>query len=285
MEAALRPLKERVKAIFDTAPVVPSFGGYLWFKATHSETLSKYRNGDRAIVDAMKRDGFVVLHNHYSEDFCKQAVDDIESIFETKPQYVRQSNDMRIFGAEELSSTVTKFHSEKWLNDLSSHYSCAKTATVFTLASRVAPDIWEDSPAPTWHRDLRYRQFKAFLYLAEVNVDNGPIQVVRRSHCMPQYLRDVHAGPLPFTSNSFSDDQIARIVRDDPSRLTTITGGAGTLILADVGMLHRGSPPRSGRRYALTNYYFEKAYITRDRIVSAFNPVNVEKTMDLLKTW
>ena len=35
----------------------------------------------------------------------------------------------------------------------------------------------------------------------------------------------------------------------------TILGTAGTLILVDTSLIHRGSPLLSGKRYALTNYY------------------------------
>ena len=35
-----------------------------------------------------------------------------------------------------------------------------------------------------------------------------------------------------------------------------ITGKAGTLILFDASLIHRGRPLEEGCRYALTNYYY-----------------------------
>ncbi len=43
-----------------------------------------------------------------------------------------------------------------------------------------------------------------------------------------------------------------------PPNGTTLTGGAGTLLAANVKGLHRGKPLLSGERWALTRYYYRK---------------------------
>ena len=42
----------------------------------------------------------------------------------------------------------------------------------------------------------------------------------------------------------------------DQRRIETIKGKAGTLILVDTSLIHRGKPLVNGCRYALTNYYY-----------------------------
>jgi hypothetical protein len=281
IHGAITQAKRPLKKLVDRAAVLPTFAGYLHFRATHMESLSKYKDADPSIIDELKREGVVVLRNYFSDDECRQAIADIESALRDKPQHVQKKGDLRIFGAEELSPTIMRFHADPKLQAVSNHYTCKKTVNVFTLGSRVSPDIWEDRG---WHRDLRYRQFKAFLYLNEVTTENGPLQVIKRSHRMAQHLLDIRAGALPFTSNTFYDDQIARVVKDDPSRFFTVTGEPGTLILADVGMLHRGCPPRSGVRYVLTNYYFEREFVNQET-VDGFTPVNPQKILDYRDNW
>ena len=60
----------------------------------------------------------------------------------------------------------------------------------------------------------------------------------------------------------YSDQQINKIINKNPERLHTITGKAGTVIIKDCSAIHRGSPLKSGIRYALTNYYFYLSQIT-----------------------
>ncbi len=233
LNACLSRLKAPLKELANRVPSAATLPGYFVFKATHSKAFSKYRNGDAALIKALEQDGFVVVPDFYPEEFCRRCIADMEAIFREKPEHVQRVNDLRVYGAEVLSEAIARFHTESSLQDVSNHYSCVKTGNAFTMASRISPEHWVLPKDAYWHRDLRYRQFKAFLYLNEVTTENGPLQMIHRSHRIAQHLWDVQAGPLPFTQNSFVDAQIHRIVRRDPSRLRTLTGKAGTLILAD----------------------------------------------------
>ena len=53
-----------------------------------------------------------------------------------------------------------------------------------------------------------------------------------------------------------TEEQVNILLRDEPDRLKTLTAPAGTMVLVDVSSIHRGSPIRSGRRYAMFNYYY-----------------------------
>ena len=50
----------------------------------------------------------------------------------------------------------------------------------------------------------------------------------------------------------FSDQELNVLNKEK----ITLTGKAGTLILFDGSLIHRGKPVLEGKRYALTNYYF-----------------------------
>jgi hypothetical protein len=280
---ALLPVRAPLRSLADRVPALPTLAGYVAFKLRHTEALSPYRSGEPDLIAQIKRDGFAVIHGYKSAEFCRSCVEAIESIIADEPQHVENENDQRIFGAEEVSDIFAPFHEDAWLQALSDDYSCAKTVNAFTLASRVSPEHWTTPDDGGWHRDLRYRQFKAFLYLDEVTLENGPFQIVRDSHRPLQHLIDVQTGPLPFVSSLFVDAQIERIVRRDPSRLIKVLGGPGTLILADTGTLHRGSPPKRGVRYALTNYYMEKEYVAPS--ITRYKLPNPDKLRRLLADW
>ena len=56
----------------------------------------------------------------------------------------------------------------------------------------------------------------------------------------------------------------------DNNRIKTLEGKAGTLILVDTSMIHRGKPLNHGSRYAITNYYYP--YFSIDSMKNHFLP-------------
>ena len=56
-----------------------------------------------------------------------------------------------------------------------------------------------------------------------------------------------------YPNTRFSDYELKILNKE---KKITLTGKAGTLILFDGSLIHRGKPVLEGKRYALTNYYF-----------------------------
>ena len=56
---------------------------------------------------------------------------------------------------------------------------------------------------------------------------------------------------------SISDD-IKNITDTNKAKILKITGKAGNLLLVNTSLIHRGSPLKSGCRYAMTNYFYSK---------------------------
>jgi hypothetical protein len=102
-----------------------------------------------------------------------------------------------------------------------------------------------------YHVDGFAREFKSFMYLDDVDTGNGPFTYIpgtHRSHL--RRLRKQLVGNREGSPTSFHADDIKGAL----DREVQITGSAGTLILADVRGLHRGSPQRDGSRSVLVNY-------------------------------
>jgi len=100
-----------------------------------------------------------------------------------------------------------------------------------------------------WHRDYDdARMVKAYLYLADVGPDAGPMEYVRGSHDGGKYR-----GLFPWrqsVSRYVPDGGVESSVRD--SDRIVATGPAGTLVLSDTSGLHRGGPTISGQRVLAT---------------------------------
>ena len=192
---------------------------------------------------------------------------------------------MRIFGAEELSERIKEYSSKNFLFNLANHYNAEETYNAFCLANKIEfSDMSKKlGSGGGWHRDSIFRQFKSILYLNDVDENNGAYQIIEKSHKLPYILKDMKTANLKFKNIRFTSEQIEKILEREPSRLKTFTGKAGTLIVKDCSAIHRGSPLKSGKRYALTNYFFQKRKISL-KLVEKFSPlVSPEKVLDLNK--
>ncbi len=107
-----------------------------------------------------------------------------------------------------------------------------------------------------YHVDIFDKEFKAFLYLDDVNDQNGPFTYLRGSHRAHfTRLRRQMQDRAAMKSTSFHEGDVRSLLKDE----VKVCGPAGTLILADVRGLHRGSPQLSGARSVLVNYLYRHA--------------------------
>ncbi len=102
-----------------------------------------------------------------------------------------------------------------------------------------------------YHIDWFGKQFKAFLYLDDVDEGNGPFTYLRGTH-RNRFLRlkKQIIGNADGSPTSFFESDLGSVL----DREIKIYGPAGTLILADVRGLHRGSPQVNRSRSILMNY-------------------------------
>ena len=103
----------------------------------------------------------------------------------------------------------------------------------------------------TFHVDCFGKEFKSFLYLDDVDESNGPFTYIRGSHRnhLIRIKKQIFGNPNDAATTFFEQD--VRRVKD---REVKITGGAGSLVLADVRGFHRGSPQKGKSRAVLVNY-------------------------------
>ena len=166
-----------------------------------------------------------------------------------------------------------KFSTNELFYKLANTYNAKPTSCGFTLTNKVeATGAKYGSGGGGWHRDSYFRQFKSLLYLNDVNEDNGPFQIIQNSHNRKQKSKDIKSANLGSLQVGFEEETVNRILKDEPDRLRTLTGKAGTVIMVDSSAVHRGQPVKKGVRYALTNYFFEKTQLN-SHLVEHFSPL------------
>jgi ectoine hydroxylase-related dioxygenase (phytanoyl-CoA dioxygenase family) len=106
-----------------------------------------------------------------------------------------------------------------------------------------------------WHVDSWLTQYKAMVYLSDVNITNGPFEYVLGSNRLQVRIWLLWRKSFS-KSTRFQDSEVEEVIRRFKfCRKVTFTGGKGTVVLFDPCGLHRGAPIQSGSRLAMTNYY------------------------------
>jgi len=213
------------------------------------------------IIEDFIEDGVFVVPEYFSADQCDAMVAEVDRLIEEYPaavQVASAGSDARIFGVENGSPLLREFSEDPTLQRMCELWLGARSDCFFTMANRIEAAPGNLGSGAGWHRDSLTNQFKTIVYLTDVDRATGPYQYIRGSQRTEALVRDARAAGVPTTGNKLSNDQVERLVAEDPGRLLTFDAPRGSVIIADTTGIHRGAPLERGVRYALTNYYYPR---------------------------
>ena len=217
---------------------------------------------EATVVRNVRRDGFAVVEGYWSRERALAMRDQLEAFLadgESKdyPEgaYLRFWDDRsydqgvrRLYHVERVVPELVDFRNDPFvMKVVHAYYRRPFHSNVLVYQHNTR----SNHATRYYHVDAFQREFKAFLYLDDVDESKGPFTYLRgthRSHLMR--LRKQIAGNEEGSPTSFYDEDLGRKLRQE----TKLLGSAGTLILADVRGLHRGSPQLGDSRSALVNY-------------------------------
>lgn len=208
--------------------------------------------------------GYCIIDNFINKNECIKIIKTIEDKIANNPDGISEDkikSDQRIFFSENLSDEIYNFSDEIYnffcnevIKNVGEAYTTFKLKAGFTMANKLSYKIGNLGSGGGWHKDAYYSQYKAILYLTDVSSENGPFQFIKNSHKLLNTLNISIKLRKGYPDTRFSENDLKIIL--DKEKLKTLEASAGSLILFDGSLIHRGAPIKKGIRYALTNYYF-----------------------------
>ena len=214
------------------------------------------------IVKKIEKNGFEVITNFYNADQCEKLRKGIDILIDQRENDGNLwsdsiESDKRCFSAEEDSDIIASFFNNDFLVNVASNYAKLKMKCSNTLASRIEYKEGNIGSGQGWHRDSNNFQFKAMVYLSDVEKKDGPFQILKGSHKFINIIKDTIIMGVDGVSTRLENECVTRLIDRSPRIYKTFLAKEGTVILFDSSSIHTGMPlSHEGKRYSLTNYYY-----------------------------
>jgi hypothetical protein len=217
----------------------------------------------KALAD-LHRDGFAVIEDYWTAERAIAMRDQLEALLaEGKDKDFDEGAWMRfwdgrgydqgvrrIYHVDKVVPALKEARDDRWILDIASAY---YGIPFYSGALVFQHNLQSNKNTRTYHVDAFIKEFKSFIYLDDVDLGNGPFAYVpgtQRKHLLRLKKQLIGNGEGESPTTVFPED----MTKAELARERAVTGKAGTLILADVRGLHRGTPQKDRSRSVLVNY-------------------------------
>lgn len=211
-------------------------------------------------LEELREHGYVLIPDFISSATADQWCEELLRIYADKSRDIvsvaSNGADSRIFGVDRVSDKFDFFSKNFEIEKLFSEYVGAPVESSFTMSGRILAAVDNLGSGDGWHRDSFQIQVKSFLFLTDVTIDNGPLQVIPGTHNLSSIRRMISLGLMGWKQHRYEDKSINQYLAATNSKVQPLICSKGTLALVDTRILHRGRALDSGERVALTNYLF-----------------------------
>ncbi|MFN4055072.1 MAG: hypothetical protein ACK4GU_09375 [Alishewanella aestuarii] len=213
----------------------------------------------RLVIASVKEFGLCVIPGFVDDAFCTMARDTIDALLNDERCKLWQDPlqaDTRIMGVEHLASQLNIF-TQPLINYVIRQLYNNADLNGFVMAGKITARPGNLGSGQGWHRDsVNEEQFKALLYLSDVDQLHGPFEYFLKTFSR-RSMKAVERGyGIGLKQNRLTDDEISKL---PANRRLTLCQKKGTLVIANTRAIHRGAPILCGERYALTTYSWTSA--------------------------
>ena len=211
------------------------------------------------VVEEIKKEGYKI----FQQQLNTKAIEELKSLSYTLEAKV--GNNQILFDPRDKKSNIYRFNpndviQNQWVQDLIMDPVLINIAGTYLGANPIfdfAAMWWstdsksqKEDAAQEYHFDLdRPKWLKIFIYLTDVNKDNGP-------HCYISGTHKVGNKPQEILNRGYVRVEDIELEKYYPkSSFKEVTGPAGTIVFGDTGCWHKGKPVVKGDRLILQLEY------------------------------
>lgn len=209
----------------------------------------------------IEANGFCVIPNFIPKKQCNDLRERLDDLIDSRSCNFWTDDigaDTRIYFAESVDSRFKDLYENDFIRKILYEYTGLSAPEGFLLAARIDAVKGNEGSGGGWHRDSPIsRQFKAIIYLNDVDERQGPFQYVRNSHRKLSSILAYWRKQFKPGQYRYDDSELNNYLAASGENAELIVGRAGTLVLVDTKGIHRGAPILNGRRYAVTCYFWE----------------------------
>jgi hypothetical protein len=223
---------------------------------------AKSKGVENEVIE-LKKNGIIVIPNYLTKEKCDRYRELIDNYVDNENSNVWMDDekaDHRLYFINEINDEFKEYYDSSYFKKVLSSYLGTSNPSGMLLAGKISNKENNKGSGGGWHRDSPVsHQFKAVCYLNDVDDNNGPFQYIPGSHKNSNVLFAYFKKVFKAGQYRFTEFDVENYTSKFDKRVSTISGGAGSLVLVDTKGIHRGKPLNEGTRYVLFCYYWHNA--------------------------
>jgi hypothetical protein len=209
-----------------------------------------------SISQKINSDGYILFPkfiNLTELDLITRKLNDVD-----ERKFKKYDNDIRLFSLKNnLDSVVLKSLNLKMSSIFKKNVFLGFIYKHFFMFNRIISS--GIGSGGDWHRDSGYlNQFKLIIFLNGTDENNGPFEIVEKSHSISSILKVCKYFGLNKSVTRFKNSEIQSLLKSSENdfKIKSFHLNPGDAIFVNTRAIHRGKPAKRGGRLALTSYSF-----------------------------
>jgi hypothetical protein len=238
---------------------------------SHQKSKPELTNFEKSIVNDIRNIGFATLNLDY---FDKKVLNNLNLYKkQLNPLNSKTKSFLLYFLGGMYGSSRQMFNEtnpllelaahSKLVNIVNSYFKMLSRLTYLEINETIVSKFAKSQMSQKFHKDPGIKQcIKVFIYLNDVDLENGPFTYVKSSHTLSNpsiNQKRFGAGGVYPNEKDFN-----KII--DKQDITPICGKAGTVIIADTTGLHCGGNSKNQSREMATIVYYPPGDLKKSKI-------------------
>jgi hypothetical protein len=225
---------------------------YFGLRSRLSANSKELNNVERECTQQINNNSAYVIENYWSREKAFRIRDKLAEYHDVNEPFIlgdsKKDELVRIYHVERLIPELKEFRFDPFVLNIAKAYNGFPS---YSGALVYQHDTVYGREKSHYHVDTFVRQFKSMMYLDDVDVGNGPFSYIPGSHRKRQlFIKKQLKGNKNNKDNVFDESEISSMLIKERS----VCVPAGSLLMMDVGCIHRGAPQTERSRSVLMNY-------------------------------